>query len=178
MTRPQPLQAWRLRRSQRASARYHTMSNEELTRAHWIDRRTFRWIGFGLALILAAGLLNGFIAQGQQDKQVAQTEALKKQQDQQKGFLVAVCAIPNVNRIFFVNAFKRLDGVGLHADASPADVHQSFLDTYKDLQAIDCKAFLSDKEKLQVCLQYPDVLPTPGEATTTSTTENQPACKK
>lgn len=128
---------------------------------------------FALVLFLAnaGGTIVAAVAGARSDKRQ------DNQQEQIKGTLVAVCAIPNVNRVFVVNSLKRLEDLHLHADASPAEVQAAFDESYEELGLVDCKAFLPADDRVKVCLQYPTTIPADEPTATTATTEYQPACE-
>lgn len=98
------------------------------------------------------------------------------QQDQIKGTVVGLCALPNLTRVFVVNFAKRLERLGIHTDAPPDKVAAAFKASYDELRLVDCKADLSAEDRLKICLQYPTTIP-PGPTSAPPTTEYQPACE-
>lgn len=142
-------------------------SNERI----WRGLVTIAVLAVVLFLTNAAGTVLAKVDSNAKDDRIAD------QQDQIKGTLVGVCAVPNVNRIFVVDALKRLEQLGLHTDASSTQVTKAFDDSYEELRPVDCKAFLPKEDAVKVCLQYPTTVPDRKVPATTATTEYQPACE-
>lgn len=151
-------------------------SNLALTRL--LDRvlrglRLVAAIGFVLVLANGAGTWLSKVDSNNKDAHLAASDhRISAQQEQIKGTLVGVCAIPNVNRVFVANALHRLEALGLHTDATPEQVTEAFKASYEELGLVDCKALLPAEDRVKICLQYP-----PEIGVTTSTTEDQPACR-
>lgn len=99
----------------------------------------------------------------------------KDSQTRDLGALVAVCAIPEVNKVQINNFVSRLEAAGIDA-AHPAKLQEAFDKAHEELGPFDCKALVPAKDRVQVCLQYPTTIPKDPKATTT--TEFQPACER
>lgn len=133
-----------------------------------------------LAVVLAVAVgaaISSYSTAKQSKRTALETQRVNKaSQDRAKIGLIGICAVVNVNRIGNQNMLADINANKPYVQTATWPAF--FEEWYPYWQPLDCRASLSEKDKAQICLQYPPIndpktgLPSP----TTTDPYNATAC--